>query len=71
MAIYLYYCPVCDHSFELHKPMAKAGEDEECPKCGVKAMRKYTPVAHSFGWRLTEACQLPGGSKWAEIERDV
>ena len=69
--IYLYYCPVCDWSFEIKKPMAKAGESEECPKCGVKAMRKYTPIAFTFGFRLQDKCHIPGETKWAEICRDV
>jgi len=71
MAIYLFWCPLCDFSFEIKKPMAKAGEDEECPKCGIKAMRKYTPVMATFGWRLQDKCHIPGETKWAEIERDI
>jgi len=51
--------------------MAEAGKDEECPKCGIKAMRKYTPVMATFGWRLQEKCHIPGETKWAEIERDI
>jgi len=51
--------------------MAKAGESEECPRCGVKAMRKYTAVAHTFGFRLTDACHEIGGPKWAELTRDI
>jgi len=68
---YLYYCAYCDHSFEIRKPMAEAGKDEECPKCGVKAMRKYTPVIATFGWRLTDACHEIGGPKYAQIEKDI
>jgi len=71
MALYLYYCPVCDHSFEIKKPMAKSTKDEPCPKCGVKALRKYTPTAFTFGWRLTDACHEIGGPKYAEVERDI
>ena len=71
VALYLYYCSYCDYSFELKKPMAKAGEDEKCPQCGIKAMRKYTPVIATFGWRLQQKCHEVGQTKWAEIERDL
>ena len=71
MALYLYYCSYCDYSFELKKPMAKASEDEKCPQCGIKAMRKYTPVIATFGWRLQQKCHEVGQTKWAEIERDL
>jgi len=54
MVFYLYYCPVCNHSFEIRKPMAKVGKSEECPKCGIKAVRKYTPISSTFGWRLSD-----------------
>ena len=67
--IYLYYCAYCDKSFEIKKPMAKSGEDEVCPKCGVKAMRRYTAVAHTFGWRLTEKSHEKGNKD--ELERDI
>ena len=70
MALYLYYCPFCDHSFEIRKPMAKAGEDETCPRCGIKAMRKYTPVIATFGWRLSDESHHVRGHK-DELERDV
>lgn len=70
MSLYLYYCPVCDWSFEIRKPMAKAGQDEECPKCGIKALRKYTPVMATFGWRMTEASHEVGGP-YCDIEKDL
>ncbi len=31
MPLYEYYCPVCDHKFELLRPMARAGDPATCP----------------------------------------
>ena len=71
MAVYLYWCPLCDFSFEISKPMAQSSEDVACPKCGLKAGRKYTPIPFTFGFRLTDRCHEVGGPKWAELERDI
>lgn len=71
MAIYLYYCPYCEHSFEISKPMSDSGDDEECPRCGIRAMRKYTPVPFSFGWRLTDRSKYVKGAPHTEIEPDI
>ncbi len=69
MALYLYFCPLCDFSFEIKKPMANSGEDETCPKCGVRAMRRYTPVFHTFGWKLSDASHEKGHQD--ELVRNV
>jgi len=50
--------------------MAKAGEDETCPRCGIKAMRKYTPVIATFGWRLSDESHHVKGHK-DELVRDI
>lgn len=70
MPIYPYHCPTCDHSFEIKKPMVKAGMVEWCPKCGIRAERIFTPIPFSFGFRLTERSHQRFGPK-DEMERDV
>ncbi len=60
MAIYEYYCEKCDYAFDIMKPMVEIGELEFCPRCGIKAERQYTPVAHTFGWTLSEDSHIKG-----------
>jgi len=67
--LYLYYCPYCDHSFEVNKPMADASCLEQCQRCGIKAIRKYTVTPAHFGWRLTEASHIRGNQD--EFEKDI
>lgn len=70
MPDYLYYCSVCNYSFEVKKSMYESSRLERCPLCRRKAQRKYTPLPFSFGFKLTDASQERFGPK-NEVERDV
>lgn len=41
MAIYDYICSVCQHHFEVQKPMAEYAQPEACPVCYAPAGRAY------------------------------
>jgi len=49
--------------------MAQATQDEVCPKCGMKAERRYTAIPALFGWRLDEQSHLPHHQD--RLERDI
>ncbi len=70
MPEYLYYCAVCDYYFDVKKSMYESARDEKCPKCGLIASRRYTPIPNSFGWRLSDRSYEIGGPR-DEFVRDV
>lgn len=39
MPIYEYFCPNCRNKFELLRPISKAEDDSECPKCKTASKR--------------------------------
>ncbi|GAH44869.1 unnamed protein product [marine sediment metagenome] len=67
--IYLYECTSCGLSFEVNKPMADASCPEQCPDCGEKAVRKFTPLPFSVGWVLSEASHTRGNPD--ELVRNI
>lgn len=42
MAVYEYFCKVCNYWFEVNKPMASINEDQKCLRCGQKAERQFS-----------------------------
>jgi putative FmdB family regulatory protein len=42
MPVYVFTCPGCGR-FELARPLARAGDRAECPRCRGSARRVYTP----------------------------
>ena len=69
--IYPFYCQRCDHYFDVKKTIAEVSRVEDCPLCGQPAERKYTPIPHSFGWRLTDESHNKIGHKKDEIEKAI
>jgi putative FmdB family regulatory protein len=45
MPIYEYTCSQCGHKFELLRPVSRASEDTECPKCQAVAKRVLSSFA--------------------------
>lgn len=41
MPMYAYKCPVCGHTEEKQKSMAKSDSVEKCDKCGVVTVRDF------------------------------
>lgn len=68
--IYVYQCSECNQSFEVKKPIADVLRPEYCSQCGTMALRKYTPLPFSVGWRLSDRSHERFGPK-DEYERDV
>lgn len=44
MPLYEYFCPHCNLSFELIRPLSQSEQDASCPHCGNKA----DPMVSSF-----------------------
>jgi len=55
MALYEYLCSACRNEFELMRPMSKADESAECPRCSSRAQR----VMMSSGSRAVDLMQVP------------
>ena len=45
MPIYEYVCPDCEHKFELLRPLSRADEAAECPRCRKPARRGMSTFA--------------------------
>jgi putative FmdB family regulatory protein len=45
MPIYEYLCPECDAKFEELRPLSRAGQPAECPRCHRPAPRKMSTFA--------------------------
>ncbi len=45
MPIYEYVCPDCELKFELLRPLSRAGEEAECPKCRQSSGRVLSRFA--------------------------
>jgi len=72
MPIYPYRCESCNLAYEVIKPMSEANELESCPKCSKPMTRVFTPIAFSFGWRLSERSLYGGkGTPKDELERAI
>jgi putative FmdB family regulatory protein len=67
MPIYEYLCPE-GHQFEEKKNMG-ARQFAVCPECTQRAKLVFSPVNHTFGFRLTEQSHLSNHKD--EFERAV
>lgn len=56
MPLYEYSCPACGHAFEELTRSADA-DKAKCPKCGKKAVRKFS----TFGVSMAPAKSAPAG----------
>lgn len=70
MPIYEHKCPRCDDKFEVMLPMDDCNLPADCPLCGQKADRVFSVVNHTFGFKLTDACNERFGPQ-CEVERDI
>jgi len=41
MPTYSFYCPHCNHSYELYMLMCDYTDNQQCPECGQKTQRDY------------------------------
>lgn len=53
MSLYQYKCDKCGHIFEAFC-CPSTRDNALCPECDSLANRQYTPVAFTFGWRLSD-----------------
>jgi putative FmdB family regulatory protein len=48
MPIYEYFCPKCKGKFEQMRPISRAEDESECPKCKTSSKRTMSKfVSHS------------------------
>ncbi len=55
MAIHEFYCPQCEERFEVKRPLSQSEDEAECPKCDLKAERRYSPFSVKFFTRIDQA----------------
>lgn len=68
MPLYEYKCK-CGHRFEALRSMDDR-HNAPCLKCGKPASKVISVVNHTFGFRLTDACNERFGPR-DEYEKDV
>lgn len=49
MPIYEFRCSKCGESFDVTRPMSKAGDPAKCPKDKAKAIRVFGAAIHTGG----------------------
>jgi putative FmdB family regulatory protein len=42
MAIYEYYCKICDYYFEVNKAISKLSEEQKCLRCSQLVERQFS-----------------------------
>ena len=62
MPIYEYVCPDCELKFERLRPLARAGEGAECPRCHKPAERVLSTFASFTRDASGLTTSLGGGS---------
>jgi len=61
MPIYEYVCPECHIRFEQLRPLSRAEEDAECPKCKTRSGRAISKFVSRANSDLSMFDHMPSG----------